>query len=83
MMPIPILGLILTLLVYFYMKGIYRRVSVPAQNVDLKDYSDILVYHQNIWDQNPNFAEPRYIQESDWNNPKSIGSSWLNKNINL
>jgi len=83
MMPLPLLGIIVTLIVYSYMKGIYRRVVVPAEKVDLKDYSDILVYHQNIWQQNPNFAEPKYFQETDWNMVKSIGSSWINKNIHL
>lgn len=62
---------------------IYRRVVIPANKVDLKDYVDIGIYHQNIWDQNPNFLEPQYIQENKWEDLASVGSSSFNKNINL
>jgi len=83
MFPLPLLGLFITFLFYAYMIAIYRRIVAPAEKVDLKDYNDILVYHQNIWDQNPNFIEPHYMQETKWDDMPSIGSSWLNKNINL
>jgi len=61
----------------------YRRVVVPADQVDLKDYNDILVHHQIIWDKNPFFNEPQYMQEINWDEKNNIGISWLNKSINL
>jgi hypothetical protein len=83
MLPLPLLGLIVTLCVYGYMISIYRRVVIPAEKVDLKDYSDIQVYHQNIWDQNPNFLEPCYIQDCKWDDFNTVEQSRLNKTINL
>lgn len=82
MLPLPVLGLLITFLIYGYMIAQYRRVVVPAENVDLKDYNDILVYHQIIWEKNPLFIEPLYVQEIKWSE-KDIGLSWLNRNINL
>jgi len=86
MFPAPILGLIITLMVYSYMQAVFRRVVVPAEEVDPKDYNDIFVYHQNVRDHNPSFQEPLYLQEIKWGdkeNFNNIGISWLNRNIHL
>lgn len=83
MFPLPLLGILITLCIYGYMISLYRRVVVPAEKVELKDFCDIIVYHQNIWDQNPHFAEPRYIQETNWDEIDKVGNSYLNKTVNL
>lgn len=56
---------------------------IPAKNIDLKDYRDLQVYHQNIWDQNPNFQEPAYIQECQWDDYSTVSTHPLNKAAHL
>lgn len=81
--PLPIFGIICTLILYAYLIGIYRKVITPAENIDLKDYRDLQVYHQNIWDQNPNFQEPAYIQNVQWDDYTTVSSHPINKACHL
>lgn len=83
MLTVPIIGIFILILIYLYLIQIYRRVVTPASKANLKDYIDIDIYHQNIWDEHPNYIEPNYIQENKWDDLQNIGYSSINRNINL